>query len=194
MASGAITSWQIEGERWKQWQISSVTLKDSVGSKITAGGRKETADTKLEDDCFLEETYGKPRQYVKRQGHHFANKGPFSQGCGPSGSHIQMWELDNKEGRASENWCFQTVAPEKTPECPLDSQEIKPVNPKGNQRWIIIGIKLKKVGETTRPLRYDLNQTPYDYTVEVTNRFKGLDRVPEELCMEAHDIVFLELS
>ena len=69
---------------------ASVTLKDSVGSKITAGGRKETADTKLEDDCFLEETYGKPRQYVKRQGHHFANKGPFSQGCGPSGSHIQM--------------------------------------------------------------------------------------------------------
>ena len=45
-------------------------------------------------------------------------------------------------------------------------------------------LKLKKVGETTRLLRYDLNQTPYDYTVEVTNRFKGLDlidRVPEEL-------------
>ena len=46
--------------------------------------------------------------------------------------------------------------------------------------------KLKKVGKTTRPFRYDLNQIPYDYTVEVTNRFKGLsDRVPEELLMEA---------
>ena len=47
-------------------------------------------------------------------------------------------------------------------------------------------LKLKKGGKTTRPFRYDLNQIPYDYTVEVTNRFKGLDlidRVPEELWM-----------
>ena len=53
-------------------------------------------------------------------------------------------------------------------------------------------LKLKKVGETTRPFRYDLNQIPYDYTVEVTNRFKGLDlihRVPEELLTEVNDIV-----
>ena len=51
---------------------------------------------------------------------------------------------------------------------------------------------MKKVGKTTRPLRYDLNKIPYDYTVEVTNRFKGLDlidRVPEELWMEVCDIV-----
>ena len=51
---------------------------------------------------------------------------------------------------------------------------------------------MKKVGKTTRPLRYYPNQTPYNYTVEVTNRFKGLDlidRVPEELWMEVHDIV-----
>ena len=49
---------------------------------------------------------------------------------------------------------------------------------------------MKKVGKTTRPFRYDLNQTPYDYTVEVTNQFKGLDlidRVPEELWTEIHD-------
>ena len=53
-------------------------------------------------------------------------------------------------------------------------------------------LKLKEVGETTRPFRYDLNQIPYDYTVQVTNRFKGLDlmdRVPEELWMEVRDIV-----
>ena len=51
---------------------------------------------------------------------------------------------------------------------------------------------LKKVGKTTRPFRYDLNQIPYDYTVEVRNSFKGLyliHRVPGELWMEAHDIV-----
>ena len=51
---------------------------------------------------------------------------------------------------------------------------------------------MKKVGKTTRPFRYDLNQIPYDHTVEVRNRFKGLDlidRVLEELWMEGHDIV-----
>ena len=53
-------------------------------------------------------------------------------------------------------------------------------------------LKLKKVGKTTRPFRYDLNQIPYNYTVEVTNRFNGLDlidRVPEELWIKVHDIV-----
>ena len=53
-------------------------------------------------------------------------------------------------------------------------------------------LKLKKVGKTTRPLRYDLNQIPYDYTVEVRNRFKELDlvdRVPEGLWTEAGNIV-----
>ena len=51
---------------------------------------------------------------------------------------------------------------------------------------------LKKVGKTTRPFRYDLNQIPYIYTVEVTNGFKGfdlIDRVPDELWTEVHDIV-----
>ena len=51
---------------------------------------------------------------------------------------------------------------------------------------------MKKVGKTTRPFKYDLNQIPYDYTVEVRNRFKGLDlidRVPDELWTEVHDIV-----
>ena len=53
-------------------------------------------------------------------------------------------------------------------------------------------LKLKKVGKTTRPFRYDLYQIHYDYTVEVTNRFKGLDlidRVPDKLWTEVHDIV-----
>ena len=51
-------------------------------------------------------------------------------------------------------------------------------------------LELNKVEKTTRQFRYDLNQTPYEYTVEVTNRFKGLDLiVPEELWTEAHDIV-----
>ena len=61
-----------------------------------------------------------------------------------------------------------------------------------HERFIAkLRLKLKKVGETTRSFRYDLNQTPYDYTVEMTNRFKGylIDREPEELWIEVHDIV-----
>ena len=53
-------------------------------------------------------------------------------------------------------------------------------------------LKLNKVGKTTRPVRYDLNQIPFYYTVKVTNRFKGvdlIDRVPEELWTKVHDIV-----
>ena len=53
-------------------------------------------------------------------------------------------------------------------------------------------LKLKKVGKTTRPFRYDLNQIPYDYTVKVINRFKGLDlidRGPEELWTEVHNVI-----
>ena len=53
-------------------------------------------------------------------------------------------------------------------------------------------LKLKKIRKITRPFRYDLNQIPYDYTVEVKNRFKGLDlidRVPDKLWKEVHDIV-----
>ena len=65
----------------------------------------------------------------------------------------------------------------------------------GLDHELLIGkfrLKLKKVGKTMRPFRYDLNQIPYNYTVEVINRFKGLDlidRVPEELWMEVCDIV-----
>ena len=65
----------------------------------------------------------------------------------------------------------------------------------GSDHELFIGkfrLKLKEVEKTTIPFRYDLNQIPYDYTVEVRNRFKGLgliDRVPDELWMEVHDIV-----
>ena len=74
-------------------------------------------------------------------------------------------------------------------------QKTRPGADYGSDHELLIAkfrLKLKKVGKTARPFRYDLNQIPYDYTVEVRNRFKGLDlidRVPEELCNEVHDIV-----
>ena len=76
----------------------------------------------------------------------------------------------------------------------IQSAKTRPGVDCGSDHELLIAkfrLKLKKVGKT-RPFRYDLNQIPYDYTVEVTNRFKGLDlidRVPEELWTEVHDIV-----
>ena len=70
---------------------------------------------------------------------HFANKGTYSQSYGFYSSHVWMWELDHKENWSPKNSCFWTVVLEKTLESPLDSKEIKPVNPKGNQSWIFIG-------------------------------------------------------
>jgi len=79
------------------------------------------------------ESYDKPRQCVKKQRYHFANKGPSSQSYGFSSSHVWMWELNLKEGWALKNWCFQIVMLKKTLESLLDCKEIKAVNPKGNQ-------------------------------------------------------------
>ena len=62
-----------------------------------------------------------------------------SQSYGFSSSHVQMWGLDHKECWAQKNWCFRVVVLEKTLESPLNSKEIKPVNPKGNQSWIFTG-------------------------------------------------------
>ena len=67
------------------------------------------------------------------------NKGPSSQSYGFSSSHVWMWELDHKESWAPKNWCFWTVVLEKTLPSPLDSKEIQPVNPKGNQSWTLTG-------------------------------------------------------
>ena len=83
--------------------------------------------------------HDKPRHYIKKQRHHFANKSARNQSYGFSCYHIWMWELDHKEGWAPKNWWFWTVVLKKTPESPLDSKETKPDNPKGNKLWIIIG-------------------------------------------------------
>ena len=83
----------------------------------------------------------------------------------------------------------------KDGEALYSQQKTRPGADRGSDPELLIGkfrLKLKKVGKTTRPFRYDLHQISYDYTVEVRNRFKGLDlidRVPDELWNEVHDIV-----
>ena len=111
MASGPVTSWQIEGEKWKQWQILFSWAPKSL--------QMVTAAIKLKDACSLE---GKPTKV-----------GINSQSYGFSSRHVWMWELDHKEAWVPKNWCLWTVTLEKIFESPLDSKEIKPVNLKGNQ-------------------------------------------------------------
>ena len=78
-----------------------------------------------------------------------SNKGPSSQDYGFSSGHVWMWELDCEDSWAPKNWCFWTVVLEKTLESPLYSKEIKPVNPKGNQPWIVIG---RTIAEAEAPV------------------------------------------
>ena len=83
-------------------------------------------------------SYDHPRQHIKKQRHHFADKSPSSQSYGFSSSHVWMWELDYKESWALKNWFFQTVVLEKTLKGLLDCKVIQPVYSKGNQSWIFI--------------------------------------------------------
>ena len=85
-------------------------------------------------------SYDKPRQHIKKHGHHFADKGPYRKSYGFSNSLVWMWELDHKEGWVPKNWCFQTVVLEKTLESPLDCKEIlKGINPE----YSLEGLMLK---------------------------------------------------
>ena len=78
------------------------------------------------------------------QRQYFANKGPSGQGYGFSSGHVWRWQLDCEESWAPKNWCFWTVVLEKTRESPLDSKEIQPVHPKGDQSWVFMeGLMLK---------------------------------------------------
>ena len=83
-------------------------------------------------------SYDQPRQLIKKQRHYFANKVPSSQSYDFSSSHVQMWELDNKNKLSAEELMPSSCCAGEDSESPLDRQEIKPVNPQGNQPWIFI--------------------------------------------------------
>ena len=94
--------------------------------------------TGMKWECILPEA-PKPRQHIKKQRHHLANKSPHTQSYGFFSSYVWMGKLDHKENWAPKNCCFWTVVLEKTLEGPLDCKEIQPVNSKGTQSWIFIG-------------------------------------------------------
>ena len=98
-----------------------------------------TAAKKSEDDYFCQESYDKFRQCVEKQRHYSANKHPYSQGYGPPGGHVGLWEVNRKEGKVPKNWCLRTVMLEKTPESPLDSKE-------SNQEGLMLKLKRQYFG------------------------------------------------
>ena len=131
MASGPITSWQIDGGKIET--VTDFILGAPKSLEIV------TASIKLKDACSLEENCDQPRQHIKKQRHYFTNKDPSVQSYDFPSSHVWMWELDYKEGWVLKNWCFWTMVLEKTLESSLNYKKIQPVHPKGNQSWIFIG-------------------------------------------------------
>ena len=106
-------------------------LQNHCGWWLQPWNQKMIASWQKKDD--------KPRQCIEKLRHYSADKGLYSQSYGLPSGHVRFWELDRKEGRTPKNWCLQTVVLQKTPESPLDSKEIKPVNLKGDQPWIFTG-------------------------------------------------------
>ena len=131
MASDPTTSWQIDGEK-----VETVTYFILLVSKITAGS---DCSHKIKRRLLLERKAMRNLDNILKPETSLCQQSLYSQTNGFSSSHIWMWESDSKESWVLKNWCFWTVVLEKTLESPLDSKEIQPVHPKGNQSWIFIG-------------------------------------------------------
>ena len=132
MASGPITSWQIDGKTME-------TVRDFIfwGSKITANG---DCSHEIKRPLLLgRKAMTNLDSILKSRSITFVNKSPSSQSYGFSSSHVWMWQLYYKESWVAKNWCFCTVVLEKSLESPLDCKEIQPVHPKGDQSWVFIG-------------------------------------------------------
>ena len=117
MASGPITSWQIDGETVE-------TVADFILGGLQNHCRWWLQPWNKKMFTPWKESYDQPRQHIQKQRHYFAKKCPSSQGYGFSCGHVWMWELDYKESWVPKNKCFWTVVLEKTLESPLDCKEI----------------------------------------------------------------------
>ena len=131
MASGPITSWQIDGET-----VETVADFTFLGSKITADG---DCSHEIRRHLLLERKVMTNLDSILKSRHYFADDCPSSQRYVSSSGHVWMWELDYKKSWVPKNWCFWTLVLEKTLESPLDCKEIQPVHLKGDQSWVFIG-------------------------------------------------------
>ena len=96
-------------------------------------------------------SYNKPRQCIKKQRHHFADKGPSSQSYDFSSSHVWMWELDHKEGWALKNWCFWTVLLERLLRIPWTARRsnqsiLKEISPEYSLEGLMLKLKFQYFG------------------------------------------------
>ena len=101
------------------------------------------------------ESCDKPRQYIKRQTDHFADKGPHSQSYGFSSRHVQVWELDHKEGWMSKNWCFSTVGWRRLLRVPWTSRRsnqsiLKEISPEYSWKGLMLKLNLQYFGYLMR--------------------------------------------
>ena len=129
MASSSITWWQIDGKKCKQ-RFYFLGLQNHC---------RWWLQTQKDNWLLGIKTMTNLDSILKSRGITLSTKVCIVIAMGFSISHIWMWELDHKESWAPKNWCFWNVVLEKTPESPVDSREIKPVNLKGNQPWTLIG-------------------------------------------------------
>ena len=132
MASGPITSLQIDGETMK-------TMTDFIfgDSKITVDG---DCSHEIKRCLFLgRKAMTNLDSILKSRDITFTKKGPSNQSYVFFSSHVWMWKLNYKESWVLKNWCFWTVVLEKTLKSPLDCKEIQPVHRKGGQSWVFIG-------------------------------------------------------
>ena len=120
MTSSPITSWQTEGEN-----VDALIYFLFLSSKITVDG--DCCNHEIRRLLLGRKAITNLDSVLKSKDITFADKGSYSQGYHISCSHVQIWELDPKEGRVLKNWCFQTVVLEKNFESPLDSKEPKPL-------------------------------------------------------------------
>ena len=131
MASGPITSWQIDGET-----VEMVSDFIFLSSKITADG---DCSHEIKRGSLIGRKVMTNLDSISKSRDITLPAKVLCQGYGFSSGHVWMWELDCEESWAPKNWCFWMVVLEKTLESPLDCKEVQPVHPEGDQSWVFIG-------------------------------------------------------
>ena len=133
MASSPITSWQINGETIEHWEIYFLGLQNHCIWWLQPWNEKMLAP--------WEKSYDKPRQCIKKQRHC-----PFSQSYGVSSSHLWVWELDQKKGRAPKNWCFWTVVRFPWIARKSNHSVLKEINPEYLLEGLMLKLRLQYFG------------------------------------------------
>ena len=143
MTSGAITSWQIVGKLWKQWQTLYFGLQNHCRWWLQPWNQKKLA--------LWNKSHDQPTQHIKKQGHYFVNKGLSSQSYGFSSSHVWLWKLDYKEAEhqridAFELWCWRRLLRDPWTARRSNQSTLKEINPEYSLEELMLKQKLQYFG------------------------------------------------